>query len=120
MSTPVPFAKRVARFQAKQARLKEREEEQAAARFLKRGRVYKRLYRRRKKRADLEEVRYVLAAAREVMGYKPIVGMGGKKLSAEHVKALRAGHKRYLQKKRKAKRRPELTCGSTGGYPSFA
>jgi hypothetical protein len=71
MPSPVPFAKRLALFQAAQVRRKERKQKRKKARLLEYNRVWQWRYRRRLKREAREEeraeLRYVLAAARELL-----------------------------------------------------
>jgi hypothetical protein len=58
-----------------------------------------RTYRRRKQR-EKAKLRALLAMAREALGYKPLNGGLGRKLSPEHIKALREGHRLHFQAKR--------------------
>ena len=65
--TLIPFDVKLARFQAAEARRKEREAQFAKTRERRRNRIKVRRYHRRKKREAREELRYVLAVARAVL-----------------------------------------------------
>jgi hypothetical protein len=82
----VPFATRLARFQALPPTKK----------------VPEHIRRRRaRKAAARKQRRALLTNVRAVLGWKP-GGMTGRKLTAEHLKALAEGRERYLRAKRGA------------------
>jgi hypothetical protein len=62
-----------------------------------------RRYKRRRKLKAKARLKEVLAMAREVLGYKPLRGMLGKKLSPEHKAALHEGRRRQARAMREKK-----------------